>query len=130
MAQGNYDHPSYLTRQMEVLGKTTAGASGTSLPFSFPVDIRARQLSVVVATAGTTAGAKVNLISLNGTTTTTVGSVATSTSTANTVLTSTDMNTIVTAGSLMYLTNGTDATSVAYASLHFHVDPSGTWVGP
>ena len=61
MAQGPLDHPSYLCRQSEVFGKTTAGAStvqysgGTTNGIVFPYDVRIRNAVGIVATAGTSA---------------------------------------------------------------------------
>lgn len=56
---GRYDHPSYLTRQIEVLGKTTAGANtvqffGTAnAGFVSPIDIRIRNATASIQVAGT-----------------------------------------------------------------------------
>lgn len=147
MAQGNYDHPSYLTRQALILGATTAGASGTSGSFSFISDMRVRKFSAAVRTAGTTTGAAsaVALIyigtSVSGynlnpvvlttvTTTATVGTLTLGTSVANAVSTSTDMNALLKAGGLLQMKNGTDATSVASVVLEAYIDPAGQWTGP
>ena len=132
MAQGNYDHPSYLTRQMFQIGRTVAGAAGTNatLFFSFPFQFRARQLVAVVGTVGTNSTAGSNLVYVSGTTTTTAGSVLTGTSTAGSVVVGTDMNATIPANSLCYIQNaGTDALQVNSLALHWHIDPAGTWVG-
>lgn len=61
MAQGPLDHPSYLTRQSEVFGKTTAGANtvqfsaGTTNGIVFPYDVRVRNAVAIVGVAGTSA---------------------------------------------------------------------------
>jgi hypothetical protein len=131
MAQGNYDHPSYIVRQIETVGPSTAGANGTSFAAAFPVPIRFRGFTANVVTAGTTAGATMNAISLVGTVTTTLASVALSTSTANSVVTSTDPNALIPVGGLLYFTNGTDATGKSNLAYMFHIDPTtGTWGGP
>lgn len=132
MAQGNYDHPSYLTRQMFNIGRTVAGSAGTTagIFFSFPFAIRARQLQAVVGTAGTATGAAVSLVHVSGTTTTTDGTLTLSTNTANSVLTSTDFNATIPANSLCYLLNAADTVVVANVGLHYHIDPTtGTWTG-
>jgi len=58
MAQGPLDHPSYLTRQAEVFGKTTAGANTIQYATNglvFPYDVRVRNVIAVVGVAGTSA---------------------------------------------------------------------------
>lgn len=142
MPQGNYDHPGYLVRQMTG-GVTTAGANGVSSQITFPWDVRLRNASATVRTAGTSAttGNQVIVIAIgttyaiSGTTTTTgtatqtLGTVALGTGTANTSGTSGDMNAIVKQGAVMAFKNGTDATGVADIKVEFHVDPQGSWVG-
>ncbi len=56
MAQGPLDHPSYLTRQSLVFGKTTAGANTIQFATAgivFPYDVRIRNAVGVVGIAGT-----------------------------------------------------------------------------
>jgi hypothetical protein len=145
MAQGAYDHPSYLARQALVLAQSTAGANGTSGGWSFISDMRIRKMSVTVRTAGTSAagGHACNLLVVgtcitgyNTTTlttntgTTTIGTVALGSSAAYSVSTSTDMNVRVLAGSVLVTKNGTDATGVYQATLETYIDPSGQWTGP
>ena len=145
MAQGNYDHPSYLTRQVIGMGVSTAGANGTSGGKAFISDMRVRKMSVVVRTAGTSAGAgnSCNLLAIGtivtgynstslttSTGTNTVGTVALGSSTALVVTTSTDMNTVIKAGAVLVLKNGTDATGVFDCNLEAYLDPSATWTGP
>lgn len=148
MAQGNYDHPSYLTRQALHLGASTAGASGTSGGWSFISDMRVRKMSVTVRTAGTSSGAG-NSCSLvyigtmvtgfgtgagftltTSTGTNTVGTVALGSSAAYVVTTSTDMNTRLVAGGTLVYKNGTDATGVYAAMVESYLDPEATWTGP
>jgi hypothetical protein len=110
----------------------TAGNGGTSVAaqFSFPYAIRARQLQAIVGTVGTNSTAGSNLCFVSGTTTTTAGSLLTGTATAGSVLSSTDMNAAIPANALCYIQNaGTDALAVNRLFLHYHMDPSGTWVG-
>lgn len=143
MAQGNYDHPSYLTRVLFGLGLTTAGANGTSGGRSLVSDMRFRKMSALIKTAGTTAGNNAILfcigqivtgynlsppaLTTSTSGTNTIGSMILTTSTANAVLTSTDMNTRVLAGAAVFLKNGTDATGVCVVDLEASIDPSGTW---
>ena len=56
--QGNYDHPSYLTRQMIDLGITAAAASGTTVLFAPAVsNLRLRRFGgQIVATQTNTGG--------------------------------------------------------------------------
>lgn len=146
MGQGNYDHPSYLTRQTFGLGLSTAGASGTSGGRSFISDMRVRKASVTVRTAGTSAaGGNAALICCLGTsitgynlqpvvlttntTTATLGTIALGSSAALTVTTSTDMNALCRAGSVLFLKNGTDATGVFDVTLETYLDPGATWTG-
>lgn len=125
MAQGNYDHPSYITRQLVPLGNTTAGANGTSCRTSFPIAMRIRNASVTVVTAGTSAttGNKVDIY--NGTSS--IGSVTLGTNTAGYVGTSGDLNSTLAVGTVLACKNGTDATGVANVMLEMHIDQSGTW---
>lgn len=144
MPQGNYDHPSYVTRQQIVLAKSTAGANGTSYFFGFPETVRIRNVSATVVTAGTSAGAgnACQLLAIGTsapvggtsttttTTTATIGSINLGTSTANVVSTSGDLNTILYQGSILAIKNGTDATGVFQPVVELHIDPYlGTWAG-
>lgn len=146
MGQGNYDHPSYITRQTFGLGVTTAGANGTSGGRSFISDMRVRKASVTVRVAGTSAaGGNAALVCYIGTsitgynlspvvlttvtTTATLGTVALGSSAAYTVTTSTDMNALLKAGGTLFLKNGTDATGTADVTLEAYLDPSATWTG-
>jgi hypothetical protein len=147
--QGNYDHPSYLTRQYIDLDTATAGNAGTSGSVSFVSDVRVRAASVVVRVAGTSSGsgAQCNLIyigtsyqgysTLGGTntlststTTATLGSVALGSSTANTVVTFADMDARLVAGGVLAQKNGTDATSTYKVVVEYYLDPGATWTGP
>jgi hypothetical protein len=131
MAQGNYDHPTYITRQMDSAGLTTVGNGGTSLTQGFPMDIMFRGFSAAVVTAGTTAGMTLTAYSLVGTVTTSLAAVTLTTSVANTVVTSPDPNALIPAGGLLFYKNGTDATGKANITQTFHGSPSsGTWGAP
>jgi len=147
MGQGNYDHPSYLTRQSIGLGINTAGANGTSGGRSFISDLRVRKASVTVRTAGTSATSGNSAILLcigtmvtgftsatgftltTSTGTNTVGTVALGSTTALTVTTSSDFNTRIVAGSILALKNGTDATGVYDYTLEAYLDPTASWTG-
>lgn len=134
MSQGNYDHPSYITRQMLNLGNTTAGAGGTSARRQFPWPIRVRSIVAGVVTAGTVvgtgvgaAGACVSLLN-NGTAIGT-STVVLSTNAAGVFGTAGDMNFTLAAGNTLSVVNGTDATLVANVGVEWHIDPSATWLG-
>ena len=123
MANGPYDHPSYLTRQQICIGKTTAGNGTVSLQFSPLSTLRIRNVSAAVVTAGTSAG---HILTIkNGTTS--VGAITLSTSAAGVVGTSGDINVTLAAGSNLSITNGTDATGIAQVTLEAFLDPSASW---
>jgi hypothetical protein len=133
MAQGNYDHPSYVARQMDNLGPVTAGANGTSLVGGYPMDMRLRRMSATVVTAGTSAGAgnAIYPMILTGTVTTTLGTFTMGTLAANTVVALPDVNTLLPTGSLFFAKNGTDATGKSILVAEMHGDPlTGTWGTP
>lgn len=142
MATGAYDHPTYLTRQMFSMGTTTAGANGTSGRAAWPSDMRVRKITAVLATAGTATTHTVSLLSIGtivtgynlspvalttSTATNTVGTLTLSTGTANAVLTSTDMNTLILAGTALFLKNGADATGVAAVVAEMNIDPGSSF---
>lgn len=148
-ASGAYDHPSYLVRQQIGLGASTAGANGTTGSRSFLSDMRVRKGSAVVRTAGTSVGAgnSLNVVCVGtvvtgyltgnvgtGLTTTTgtntVLTIALGSTAAYTVTTSTDCDTMVKAGSVLFLKNGTDATGVADMTLEMYLDPLSNFTGP
>lgn len=53
------DHPSYLTRQVIFVPKSTAGANTVQAQLSFPADVRIRNMVASVVTAGTATTATV-----------------------------------------------------------------------
>jgi hypothetical protein len=123
MAQGNYDHPSYLTRQMVQLGRTTAGATGTSAYFGAVSNFVVRKVALTVQIAGTAATTSTVLSG-----TTSIGTIAiTSAAVAGTVFTSADLNTLVTAGNALSIKNGADATHVVQAVAEAYLDVQATW---
>ena len=126
MPQGNYDHPSYITRQMINL-TGTAGANGTSIGQIFPWDVVVHKMVAVVNVAGTTAGNTVFL--LNGTSTVANSTIVLTTSTAGVVVSNTvDLNQKITAGAVLSLKNGTDATGSSRVAVEYNIAPdSGTW---
>jgi len=148
-AQGNYDHPSYLTRQAISLGVTTAGNAGTSQGKAFISDMRIRKAIATVRTAGTSSGGgnAVNIVCIGtyvtgyasgliGTAlttssgTNTIGTIALGSSAAYTTTTSTDMDAKIQAGAVLVLKNGTDATGVCDVTAEMYLDPGATWTGP
>lgn len=142
MAQGPYDHASYLTRQRLGLGNFTAGSGGLGRPMGLPWAIRAHIPGLAVQTAGTTSVNAMQLIVIGTYTTTTSGTSTTTTGTntlqsvtigtgaANSVTTGSDCNVTINAGSVVYLKNNTDATAVYEGWLEFTLDPTiGTWTG-
>lgn len=144
--QGNYDHPSYLTRQQIPLTNVTAGAAGTSAGRMFNSNMRLRSASSVIITAGTIGTNVAAIIQATGTgilqltstgVTTSTGVVALGTcaygtagNTAFVTSTSGDMNAILPAGSIVTVKNGADATAVTAVTLEAYLDPQATWTGP
>jgi len=127
MASGPYTHPTFLTRQVMYF-RTVAGANGTSSARAVPWDINVHQMTVVVATAGTSATTGNRVILLSGTST--VGSVTLGTNTALQVSTSSDLATLITAQTPISIKNGTDATGVADVTVEFNLAPTtATWLG-
>lgn len=129
MAQGNYDHPSYLTRQSWDYGPTTAGASGTSVRISYPWPVRFRRAVGIVQVAGTV-GTNVSTIIYNGTTA--LGTIIYGTNGNNIAAlgTSADMNATIPAGAIVSFVNGLDATATTTINIEAYLDPSATWAGP
>jgi len=128
--QGNYDHPSYIVRQILHFPATTAGANGTSGLTALPWDIRVHNMSAVVVTAGTSATSGNKVFLLAGTASQAGSDISLGTSVANTVGTSGDINVKVTAGTVLSVKNGTDATGVARVTLEYNISPdTGTWLG-
>lgn len=148
-SQGQYDHPSYLTRQQIALGVSTAGASGTSGGKAFISDMRIRKCIATVRAAGTSSGAgnAVNLLCIgtyvSGFATGLIGTALTTSSGTNTLATialgssalyatatSTDINVRIQAGAVLVYKNGTDATGTVDVTMETYLDPSATWTGP
>jgi hypothetical protein len=143
MAQGPYDHPSYLTRQKLSLGASTAGANGLSGGASWPWDMRLRVPYATVRVPGTSSTTGHQVIILAVGTTITAGGTSTVTSTGTTTLqaialntlaaytngTGSDLNTTLKAGGTLVMKNGTDATGTYDAYIEGYLDPSATWTG-
>ena len=125
MAQGNYDHPSYLTRQQIFLGRTVAGANGTSCQIGFPVsNMRIRTVGLNVVTAGTAT----DTVTFQAGTSS-IGSLVMPNPAANTVVVSTDLNFTLAQGTNFNVKNGADATRVVSVVLEAYIDPASTWTG-
>lgn len=123
MAQGGYDHPSYLTRQMIPLGTQAAGA-GTSARRTFPSDMRVRRVVGVVVTAGTQTAWNATI--LNGTSS--IGTISFGgTAAVGALGTSGDCNSTLTAGSVLSISTLLEATGVATFTAEMHLDPAATW---
>ena len=131
MAQGNYDHPSYLTRQQIPIGLSGTTANGTFCQTVFPSNARIRNVVGVVTVAGTTSGAAAGYTIRTGTTS--VGAIVLSTNGINFVGSSGDINaTLANGGTLANVFNllgGADTTVRAMFSLELYLDPSATWTG-
>lgn len=133
MGQGPYDHPSYLARQQIILGRTTAGAAGTSVRYTFPSAVRLRTVTCGVVTAGTVVGTGVGAgaagITLQNGTTIVGGTLNLSTNAAGVFATTGDLNYTIPAGGTFAVINGTDATFVGIVGLEVHLDPGASWTG-
>lgn len=129
MPSGKYDHPSFLTRQVIPM-LSAAGANGTSNSFTLPWDINVHQMRATVVTAGTSATTGHQVFLLSGTTSVTNSSIALNTMTAGQSGTTGDLATKITAGTIISLKNGTDATGVARVMLEYNLSPdTATWLG-
>lgn len=142
MGQGNYDHPSYITRQ-QLDGLTTIGASKTTI-IAAPVasNLRVRKCQATVNIAGTGAAANVALVAVGTgttytstssstfTTTATIGTATLGTSGQGTVVSiSTDANLTINAGGYLAAIGGTDATVQSMITLEAYLDPLTSWTG-
>lgn len=126
---GNYTHPTFLTRQLLVV-LTTAGANGTSGALTLPWDINVHQMRATVVTAGTSATTGHQVQLLSGTSSVTGSTIALNTMTAGQNGTTGDLATKITAGTLISLKNGTDATGVARVAIEYNLAPdTATWLG-
>lgn len=130
MAQGQYDHPSYITRQQLCLGATTATASGTSGHRIFNSAMRFRQAVGAVAVAGTIGTNVAALIFCNGTVVPN-GTIAYGTggNTIGALATSGDMNVTLAAGNVLAIKNGADATATVNVTIEAYLDPAASWTG-
>lgn len=130
MAQGPYDHPSYLTRQNLCLGRTIAGAAG-AMNWSPQSQIVIHRFTASVVTAGTVVGTGVGAagacVSLRNGTAIVSGTIALSTNAAGVFGTTADLNYTVPAGGTLSVVNGTDATLVAYCNVEYNLDSAATW---
>lgn len=143
MAQGPYDHPSYVTRQQLHLGATTIGASKTDQLFSPPAsNVRIRACGALVNIAGTGAATVAMFAIGTGTTftaagvgtvfttTSTIGTATLSTSAAGTyVAINTDANLTINSGSRLVSITGTDATVQSRIAAETYMDPASSWTG-
>jgi hypothetical protein len=128
MASGNYDHPAFLAREIINMGRTTAGANGTSAGMAFPYAMRLHGIAALVTAAGTSTGSGHRVDILVGTAS--VGQLPLGTATVNSVVLGTsDLNVLVPPGVGVFLRNGTDATGVAAVTIDATMDAGATWVG-
>jgi hypothetical protein len=125
-SQGAYDHPSYITRQQLFIGRTVAGAAGTSCQVGFPVStMRIRNVAFTVITANTSVTTNTVLAG-----TASIGTiVVTSAAAANTISTSGDLNYTLTQGTALSIKNGTDATGVGSIMVECSIDPASVFTG-
>lgn len=122
MAQGEYTHPSYLTRQM--LGMKTIAGVGTTAQRSFPSAMRIRNLSALASVAGTQTSW--NITVLNGTSS--IGNIAMGgTAAKGAISTSGDLNATIAVGTALGLSVAGEATGVADVTIEAHLDPAATW---
>lgn len=129
MATGPYTDPSFLVRQQIVLGPTTAGAAGTSCHIAVPVsNLRIRNMAATVGVAGTI-GTNVQAILFAGTSAIGTCAFGTAGNTIGATVNSGDMNATVSAGTVLALKNGADATAVTRVVIEAHIDPAGSFTG-
>jgi hypothetical protein len=130
MAQGNYDHPSYLTRQQLFPPKTVAGSVTTNTLLA-PPPVSNLRIRAVGLTAITTASLSSTYIFQLGTAS--VGQIIISTASIGQVLVSSDLNVTMVAGVgavPFVLKNSADTASSFYPVIEAYLDPLATWTGP
>jgi hypothetical protein len=150
-SQGNYDHPSYLTRQSRRYGCVdgwrkrhvrrpcrscrTCGCARPPLPSGSPARLppcgqcREPDLHRHVSYQGYGTLGGTNTLTTN-TTTATLGTLALGSSTANSTFRFADMDARLVAGGVLAAKNGTDATGTYKIMLEMYLDPGATWTGP
>lgn len=129
MAQGNYDHPSYLTRQQLYPPKTAAGGASTNTLLA-PPPVSNLRIRAVGLTAITTASLSSTYLFQLGTAS--VGQIIISTATIGQVLVSSDLNVTLLAGVggvPFCLKNSADTASTFYPVIEAYLDPQATWTG-
>jgi len=128
MAQGNYDHPSYLTRQQIYVGQVTGlSGTGSGCYFSPPgANLRVRKVCGVVATAGTGSAGTNALGIYFGTAS--VGSLAMGTTAVGSIVSSGDLNAVLYTGTAFQITKSSaDATGVTNIIVECNIDPAASW---
>lgn len=125
MGQGDYTHPSYLTRQQIGLGKNSAAANTQTVYKSFLSAMRFRAFTATVTAAGTSTGA--TLLIMNGTAT--QATITLGTSAIGSIVMIPDQNFTLPVGTTIGIKTGPDATVVADIVGESYIDPSGSWTG-
>lgn len=126
MAQGNYDHPMYVKRDLiriPNVGGAATTAYGKTVPVNRPG--RVRKWNAIVITAGTATTHAVNLY----VGTTSIGSISLGTSAANTIVEGSDVNTTVPESSLGWIEvrSGADAAGIAGVTIEYELTPDADW---
>ncbi len=126
---GNYDAPSFTARQINS-ARSTVGA-GTATPgaiFAPGIAVDMWNGCYRITAAGTGAGAALRMVTVSGTTTTTLGTATVGTSAINTIGSLLSTATKITpaaiaAGGRVYAETIADATLAAEISWEFNLDP-------
>ena len=133
MAQGGLDHPSYLTRQMLVFGKSTAGANTIQYATAglvFPYDVRIRNAVGVVGVTGGVSSAQSGLIfyapgtSIQYPATTVTNSIGTNVAANGSAATALTTNTTTTTLGFVQIGTATASTAVQSGDMNFRL-PAG-----
>lgn len=132
----SYDHPTYLARRLGIGGKVAAGTAVPSAHLHAPQAMQLYQLFATVQTAGTAAGAIVDAIKVEGTTTTTMASGTLGTGVAGTTTSAIDLTTSGAAptalakGGYAYAVHRGDATIATVVGWEFSLPPTANICGP
>ena len=123
MAAGSYDHPQYLGRKYLTPGVVGGAATTTYARTPIPFAAKLRNVSFVVAVAGTATTHKFDIFSG----TSSIGAVTLGTSAVGVVGTSGDLASTIASGGNISVKSGADATGTAGVMFEVEMTPDASW---